>query len=155
MPRNYIHLTPQDRAVVMLMRDDQCSVRAIAKRLCRSVSTICRELKRVDASGVYDANHAQGQALAQRIKPRKLPKLHVHSRMFIVVRHFLKLHWSPQQIAGKLKAMWPNDSNLTVSHETIYNAIYLHPRGELKRELIACLRHHNQVRNTLTIRPIG
>jgi hypothetical protein len=33
-----------------------------------------------------------------------------------------------------------------VSHETIYNAIYLHPRGELKRELIACLRHHNQVR---------
>ena len=33
-----------------------------------------------------------------------------------------------------------------MSHETIYNAIYLHPRGELKRELIACLRHHNQVR---------
>jgi IS30 family transposase len=33
-----------------------------------------------------------------------------------------------------------------VSHETIYNAIYMHPRGELKRELIACLRHHNQVR---------
>ncbi len=42
--------------------------------------------------------------------------------------------------------MWPNDSQKTVSHETIYNAIYLHPRGELKRELIACLRHHNQVR---------
>ena len=33
-----------------------------------------------------------------------------------------------------------------MSHETIYNAIYLHPRGELKRELIACLRHHNQTR---------
>ncbi len=65
--------------------------------------------------------------------------------MFIVVRHFLNLRWSPQQIAGKHKAMWPNDSNETVSHETIYNAIYLHPRGELKRELIACLRHHNQV----------
>lgn len=42
--------------------------------------------------------------------------------------------------------MWPDDSDNTVSHETIYNAIYLHPRGELKRELIACLRHHNQVR---------
>jgi IS30 family transposase len=42
--------------------------------------------------------------------------------------------------------MWPDDSDKTVSHETIYNAIYLRPRGELKRDLIACLRHHNQVR---------
>ena len=42
--------------------------------------------------------------------------------------------------------MWPDDSDKTVSHETVYNAIYLHPRGELKRELIACLRHHSQVR---------
>jgi transposase, IS30 family len=42
--------------------------------------------------------------------------------------------------------MWPNEFEKCVSHETIYNAIYLHPRGELKRELIACLRHHNQVR---------
>ena len=42
--------------------------------------------------------------------------------------------------------MWPNDSDKTVSHQTIYNAIYVHPHGELKRELIACLRHHNQVR---------
>ncbi len=146
MPRNYFHLTPQDRAVVMLMRDDQCSIRSIAKRLGRSASTISRELKRVGAAGVYDANHAQTQALAQRVKPRKVRKLHVHSMLFIVVRHLLNLRWSPQQIAGRLKSMWPNDSAETVSHETIYNAIYLHPRGELKRELIACLRHHNQVR---------
>lgn len=40
----------------------------------------------------------------------------------------------------------PRRPTATVSHETMYNAIYVHPRGELKRELIACLRHHNQVR---------
>ena len=45
-----------------------------------------------------------------------------------------------------LKSMWLDDSSKTVSHETIYNALYLHPRDELKRETIACLRHHNQVR---------
>lgn len=45
-----------------------------------------------------------------------------------------------------LHAMWPDEPDKTVSHETIYNAIYLNPRGELKRELIAFLRHHNQVR---------
>ncbi|MBC7489892.1 MAG: IS30 family transposase, partial [Glaciimonas sp.] len=48
--------------------------------------------------------------------------------------------------AAILKSMWPDDSSKTVSHETIYNALYLHPRGELKQEMIACLRHHNQVR---------
>jgi IS30 family transposase len=47
-------------------------------------------------------------------------------------------------------AIRPTESDKTVSHETIYNAIYLHPRGELKRELIACLRHHNQVRKPLS-----
>jgi IS30 family transposase len=75
----------------MLMRDDHCSMRAIAKRLCRSASTISRELKRADASGVYDGNRAQGLALAQRVKSRKVPKLHVHSMLFIVVRHLLNL----------------------------------------------------------------
>ncbi len=49
-------------------------------------------------------------------------------------------------MARKLRLLWPNNPEKTVSHENIYNAIYLHPRGALKRELIACLRHHNQVR---------
>ncbi|WP_426117525.1 IS30 family transposase, partial [Massilia sp. PWRC2] len=86
------------------------------------------------------------QSGARRVAPRRLPKLHADGVLFQVVRHYLKELWSPQQIANILRAMWPDDSDKTVSHETIYNAIYLHPRGELKRELIACLRHHNQVR---------
>jgi IS30 family transposase len=39
--------------------------------------------------------------------------------------------------------MWPDDAEKAISHETICNAICLHPRGELKRKHIACLRHHN------------
>jgi IS30 family transposase len=128
------------------MRDDLCSARDIAKRLCRSPSTISRELIRTCGTGVYDANLAHLQSQARRVMPRRTPKLQSGSALFQVVRHHLNLRWSPQQIANILKLMWPNDSEKTVSHETIYNAIYLHPRGELKRELIACLRHHNQVR---------
>ncbi|MEC5163996.1 IS30 family transposase [Janthinobacterium sp. CG_S6] len=75
-----------------------------------------------------------------------MPKLRTDGVLFQVVRHQLKLLWSPQQIARKLRLLWPDNPEKSVSHETIYNAIYLHPRGELKRELIACLRHHNQVR---------
>ena len=146
MPRTYIHLTTQDRAVVMTMRDDQCSIRCIAKQLCRSPSTISRELLRSGGGEVYDAGQAHQQSEARRVAPRRIPKMHPESTLFLVVRLCLRLRWSPQQIAAILKAMWPDDSSKTVSHETIYNALYLHPRGELKREMIACLRHHNQVR---------
>ena len=146
MLKVYSHLTTQERAVIMAMRDDLCSVRSIAKRLCRSPSTISREFKRTCGSGIYDANLAHLQSQARRVAPRRRSKLQTDTALFQVVRHYLLLRWSPQQIANILKLMWPNDSDKTVSHETIYNAIYLHPRGALKRELIACLRHHNQLR---------
>ena len=146
MPRIYFHLTTQERAVVMTMRDDQCSVRTIAKRLGRSPSSIRREIRRNAGLGAYDANLAHLQSAARRVMPRRTPKMESGSVLFQVVRHYLNRLWSPQQISNILKAMWPTETDKTVSHETIYNAIYLHPRGELKRELIACLRHHNQVR---------
>ncbi|MGD3047018.1 IS30 family transposase, partial [Xanthomonas oryzae pv. oryzicola] len=53
--------------------------------------------------------------------------------LFQQVRDDLVLYrWSPQQIAAKLKAMHPDDPSQRVSHETIYAAIYAHPRGGLK-----------------------
>ena len=57
-----------------------------------------------------------------------------------VVRHFLDQKWSPQEISATLKRAFPDQPDLNVSHETIYNAIYAYPRGELRRQLIACLR---------------
>jgi IS30 family transposase len=147
MPKSYQHLTTQERATAMLMHDDQCSMRSIAKRLCRSASTISREFKRGSVvAGAYDANVAHMDCMARRIAPRKIPKMQTGSPLFLVVQDYLTLLWSPQQIAGKLTQMWPDDSEKTVSHETIYNAIYVHPRGAFKRELVACLRHHRQVR---------
>ena len=56
------------------------------------------------------------------------------------MRIWLHLRWSPQQIAAHLAKLHPHESALRVSHETIYNVIYAQPRGELKRELVACLR---------------
>lgn len=117
-----------------------------AKRLCRSASTIGRELKRTTGVVTYDANAAHLQSQAHRFAVLRLPKLNVDSVLSKVVRHQISLLWSPQQIACKLRALWSNNHEKFVSYEAIYNAIYLHPRGELKRELIAGLRHHNQVR---------
>ena len=56
----------------MTMRDDQCSIRSIAKRLCRSASTIGRELKRSSGAVTYDANAAHLQSQARRFAVRRV-----------------------------------------------------------------------------------
>ena len=82
MAKIYQHLTTQERAVVMTMRADLCATRSIAKRLCRSASTISREPKRTSGGGVYDANLAHAQCHARRLLPRRLPKLHTDGALF-------------------------------------------------------------------------
>lgn len=89
MSRIYTHLTTQERAVVITMRDDQCNIRSIAKRLGRAPSSISRGLRRAPGSGAYDANLAHQQSHARRIAPRRMPKLHVDAALFQVVRQCL------------------------------------------------------------------
>jgi IS30 family transposase len=48
--------------------------------------------------------------------------------------------WSPEQIANRLKVEFPDDESMRISHEAIYQALYVQSRGALKRELVACLR---------------
>jgi hypothetical protein len=74
MQRIYTHLNAQERAIVMTMRDDQCSIRIIAKRLGRAPSSISRELRRAPGYGAYDANLAHLQSGARRTAPRRLPR---------------------------------------------------------------------------------
>lgn len=151
MGKHYEQLTPEERATIMLMTGQQCSARHIARTLHRSASTITRELKRfacwrdrsafvAETACAYDARAAGVRARRQRFKPRRCSKLSVDTVRFGIVQHFLTERWSPSQIAGTLKRMWPQDPQRTVSHETIYNCIYAMPRGELRKDLIACLR---------------
>ena len=113
----------------------------MARKLHRAPSTISRELTRnTGESGGYDARAAGIRARGRRYKPRRDRKLAPHTVLFGVVEHYLREGWSPEQIAGTLKRVWPQDREHTVSHESIYNALYVMPRGELRAELIACLR---------------
>jgi IS30 family transposase len=65
--------------------------------------------------------------------------------LFGLVQHFLLARWSPEQIALTLARIYPKCHKCRVSHETIYNCIYAQPVGELRQELVACLRQaHNK-----------
>ncbi|MGH3851621.1 MAG: IS30 family transposase, partial [Pseudonocardiaceae bacterium] len=141
MGKEYQQLGSEERAVMMVMRYQYRGVRTIARMLKRSPSTISRELARNAGTGArYDAKACGARAQSLRFKCRSVPKLGADTALFGVVAGHLREGWSPEQTAGTLKRMWPDDATQRVSHETIYNALYLLPRGELRAELIACLR---------------
>ena len=108
--------------------------------LGRSPSALSRELRRNRCEAGYASQPAQRAYEQRRIAVRPLAKLHPHGALWRVVCDLLSWRWSPQQIAATLRRMHPDDSAWHVSHETIYNAIYAYPRGELKKQLIALLR---------------
>ena len=151
MGKHYEQLTAEERAAIMMMKAHNCSARQIALTLHRAPSTITRELTRFaawsdqpaqtcSAPAVYDARAAGQRARCQRFKRRRRSKLATDTVLFGVVHHFLAQGWSPSQIAGTLKHMWPDEPQRTVSHESIYTCIYAMPKGELRKDLIACLR---------------
>jgi IS30 family transposase len=94
----------------------------------------------------YASQPARQAALVRRVRSRPLPKLYADGALWHIVSHLLTWLWSPRQIARTLRRMWPDNPELHVSHETIYNAIYAHPKGELRKALVACLRQAHNMR---------
>jgi IS30 family transposase len=129
------------------MKQTGSSVRATARALGRSASTVSRELTRnTCADAAYASSAAQSRSHDRRRHARPVAKLHPRSGLWLIVLSMLNWNWSPQQISGILKRVYPTDASKHVSHETIYTAIYAHPRGELRRQLIACLRQGRSTR---------
>jgi len=164
-----------EREEIALLRAQDHGVRAIARQLGRSPSTISRELRpnaatrggRLD----YRAGIAQWKAELQARRP-KTAKLVTSDRLreyvqdrlagavvrpggelvlrpdvrFIGRRHGRRADrrwaksWSPEQISNRLKLDYPDDETMRISHEAIYQALFIQGRGALKRELVACLR---------------
>ena len=129
------------------MHRDGSSVRAMARTLDRSAATVSRELARNTCARMgYASASAQSMSQTRRIRSRPTPKLDAQLVLWSTVMSLLGWKWSPQQIAAILKRVWPDDPSMQVSHESIYTAIYAQPRGELRRQLVACLRHGRSTR---------
>ena len=115
------------------------SLRLIARRLGRSPSTVSREVKANGDRRSYRACRADRAALrrARRPKPCKLVRC---ERLRKAVEAQLALSWSPQQISGWLVRAFPDDPEMRVSHETIYQSLFVQSRGALRKELTRYLR---------------
>ena len=122
------------------------SLRAIAARLGRDPATISREVRRNRrARGrPYRAVVAQlmAEARSRRPKRRKLE----HPALNAQVQAWLQEKWSPEAIAARLRREFPDDEAMQASHETIYRALYVQGRGELRRELARQLRTGRAIR---------
>jgi IS30 family transposase len=143
----YQHLQPEDRMTMASLRQQGYSLRDMSRRLGRSALTMSREFRRNTLAALPYASHsAQLSCDARRQAARPAAKLDLHGVGWRVVLSLLDWKWSPQQIAATLKRVFPDEPERHVSHETIYTAIYAQPRGELRRQLIACLRQGRSTR---------
>src|SRR5665811_815627 len=169
------YLSFAEREEIALLNARGCGVREIASQVCRSPSTISRELRRNAAtrsgSLEYRATSAQWHA-DRRAKRPKVTKLAANDALREYVQECLagivttpsgtairgpdvpwvgRRHgrrkdrrwatsWSPEQISNRLRLDFPDDESMRISHEAIYQSLYVQGRGALRRELTACLR---------------
>ena len=134
-------LCPEEREIISreLARDENVSTRYLGRLLGRDHSGIAKEIARNGGRAAYRATAAQERCDAMRARP-KTRKLESSARLHDAVNDGLAQKWSPRQIAERLERDHPDDPELRVSHETIYECLYLQARGEMRTQLKLALR---------------
>jgi IS30 family transposase len=134
-------LSEEERVLIADWVAARRTVRAIAAELGRSPSTVSREINRNrdPQTGVYHPFRADRRAAGRRARP-KPGKLAGNAELRAFVESHLERRWSPEQISRTLSVAFPDRPEMQVAHETIYQALYVQGRGELRRELSRALR---------------
>jgi IS30 family transposase len=137
--RSPLRLSPADREEISRGLLTGESFRSISHRLGRAPSTVSREVRANGGRRRYRAWRAE-LARDRRARRPRTAKLARNARLRWRVEELLAVRWSPQQIAAILRREHPCDPEMWVSHETIYQSLFVQGRGALRRELAACLR---------------
>jgi transposase, IS30 family len=135
------YLQGREREEIAVGLAQGLSCRVIAGRLApgRSASTVCREKARNRVRGVYRAHLAEREARERARRPTPAKRA-VNGELREWVQGKLESKWSPEEISARLKAEFPGRAEMRVSHETIYQSLYVQGRGALRRELAKSLR---------------
>ena len=123
------------------------TMRAIARRLGRAISTVSQELSRHGGRCAYRAAQADRAAWRSARRPKRC-LLACNQRLQRLVAAKLQQDWSPQQIAAWLRDQYPGNPERWVSHETIYRSLFIQARGALKKQLLAHLRSGRRIRRS-------
>ena len=141
----YTHMSIEERETLSLGLAQGHSLRTMARVLGRAPSTVSRESTRNARGHPYRACTAQHLAAARARQPRRPRKL-LDPWLWQYVRTHLGQGCSPEQIAGRLRRAYPDEMRKHLSAETIYVALYVLPRGALRRALLAALRQARKAR---------
>lgn len=134
------YLTEPERIHIADRLREKASIRQIAVELGRAPSTVSREIRRNrrlmprGRGWSYRPFEAHRRAVARRTRP-KLGKIGQNPELRDVIQNHLMMRWSPEQICQALRARFPDRPEMHVTHETIYQALYVQGRGDLRREL--------------------
>ena len=156
-PSGGIRPKPRKRAALSLSLSERetisrgivrgLSMRAIARDLNRSPSTISREIGRHGGRQGYRASEADRRAWERAKRPKRC-KLARYPRLRRSVIRLLQGKWSPEQIAGWHQRHYAGDMTMQISHETIYKSLFIQARGVLKKELQQFLRSKRALRRS-------
>ena len=155
-PARYRRLTIEEREKIHAGMERGDSIRKIAETIERDPATVSREIaknlrhqrysrrrpsgRRRTRPWNYSPHHAQVRADRKARRRARPAKLATNERLRRWVQSKLNRKHSPEQIARRLRVEFPDQPEMWVSHETIYQSIYVQGRGALRRELAACLR---------------
>lgn len=144
--RAVAHLTLSEREEVRAGLSAQVSIRAIARSLNRSPSTISREVRRNRGRRGYKAVGANNRANRMAKRP-KVCLLERNPQLRNLVLEKLELKWSPEQISGWLRRTFPRQNMMQISAETIYKTLYFRNRSALHHLLVKHLRRSHSLRH--------
>jgi len=148
---SYHHITRKERGIISLLNHNGIPEKVIAMRLCRSISTINREIRRNQIDGKYQAVKAHEQCIKRRANTYR-NKLQKKVELSTYITDKLFMTWSPEQIAGRLPLDYPSDPSMRVSHSSIYRWLHqelLTQAAELKINLRHYGHRHGETRGKL------
>ena len=145
--RNIQHLTAAEREEIRVALSAKMSLRAIARMLNRSPSTISREVARNRGRRYYKAIDANNRAKRMAKRPKSgVLELNPELRQIVISK--LELKWSPEQISGWLSVEYSRRKRMRVSHETIYKSIYIRAKGIIHHSFSQYLRRSKPMRHS-------